>query len=151
MNKKEILSDLGALNKKPENVTNHLFNEYNFFDPVDNVQVKYEMLRACQVDKQKVSHVCKEFNYSREAFYVIFRKFRKHGIVGFLEDSRKKKKTIMLNQDIVKMIIQTKFDEPDISGNSLAEKINAKFGTDYKKRAIEKAVKALGLTKKNNI
>lgn len=148
MNKKDVLSKIGALNKNPAKVTNSLFIEQDFFDPLDNVQIKYEMLRANQVDNQKVSHVCKQFNYSREAFYVILRRFKKQGIVGFLENSRQKKNTIMLNQGIVKMIIHTKFNNPDISGSNLAQKINAKFNTDYKKRAIEKAVKALGLTKK---
>ncbi|ODS30209.1 MAG: hypothetical protein SCARUB_04678 [Candidatus Scalindua rubra] len=148
MKKKDILAHLGALNKNPEKVTNSLFIERDFFDPLDNVQIKYEMLRANQVDNQKVSRICKQFNYSREAFYVILRKFKKHGIIGFLESSRQRKNTVMLNQDIVKMIIQTKFNNPNISGSKLARKINAKFNTDYKKRAIEKAVKALGLTKK---
>lgn len=148
MKKKDILAHLGALNKNPEKVTNSLFIERDFFDPLDNVQIKYEMLRANQVDNQKVSRICKQFNYSREAFYVILRKFKKHGIIGFLESSRQRKNTVMLNQDIVKMIIQTKFNNPNISGSKLAQKINAKFNTDYKKRAIEKAVKALGLTKK---
>ncbi len=147
MKKKDILAHLGALNKNPEKLTNSLFIERDFFDPLDNVQIKYEMLRANQVDNQKVSRICRQFNYSREAFYVILRKFKKHGIIGFLESSRQKKNTVMLNQDIVKMIIQTKFNNPNISGAKLAQKINAKFNTDYKKRAIEKAVKALGLTK----
>ncbi len=148
MKKKDILAHLGALNKNPEGVTHSLFIERDFFDPLDNVQIKYEMLRANQVDNQKVSRICRQFNYSREAFYVILRKFKKHGIIGFLESSRQRKNTVMLNQDIVKMIIQTKFNNPNISGSKLARKINVKFNTDYKKRAIEKAVKVLGLTKK---
>jgi len=148
MEKKDLLSKIRALNKNPEKITNPLFIEHDFFDPLDNIQVKYEMLRANQVDKQKVSHICKQFNYSREAFYVILRRFKKQGIVGFLEGSRQRKNTIMLNQDIVKMIIQTKYESPHISGSKLAQKINATFNTDYKKRAIEKAIKVLGLTKK---
>jgi len=120
MEKKDVLSKIRALNKNPEKITNSLFIEHDFFDPLDNVQIKYEMLRVNQVDKQKVSHVCKQFNYSREAFYVILQKFKKQGIVGLLEISRQKKNTIMLNQDIVKMIIQTKYENPKISGSKLA-------------------------------
>jgi len=150
MEKKEVLSQLGALNKNPEKVTNYLFKKHDFFDPQDKVQIKYEMLRANQVDGQKITHICTQYNYSREAFYVILRKFKHQGIVGFLEGSRQKKNTIMINQDIAKMIIQMKFENPDISGAKLAQKINATFNADYKKRAIEKAVKSLGLTKKKS-
>jgi transposase len=151
MEKKEVLSKIGAINKKPEKVAdNPLFKKHAFFDPLDNVQVKYEMLRSNQVDQQKVTHICKQFGYSREAFYVILRKFKKHGIAGLLEESRQKKNTILLNEDIANMIIQAKFQNRDISGAKLAQKINAKFNTDYKKRAVEKAVKTLNLTKKKS-
>ncbi len=148
MEKQEVLSSIGAINKSPEKVTNRLFLSNDFFDPLDNVQVKYEMLRSNQVEKHKVTHVCNQYCYSREAFYVILRKFKSKGIAGLVEGVRKKKNTIMLNESIINTIIQVKFHDPDISGAKLAEKINVKFRTDYKKRAIEKAVKALGLTKK---
>jgi transposase len=150
MKKKDILLKMGVLNKNPEKITNHLFLEYGFFDPLDNVQIKYEMLRANQVDREKVIHICKQFNYSREAFYVILKRFKQQGFTGLLESSRQKKSTIMLNQDIVNMIIQAKFKETDISGSNLTNKINSKFNTDYKKRTIEKAVATLGLSKKNH-
>jgi hypothetical protein len=51
MEKKDILRKVGALNKYPEKITNPLFLEHDFFDPFDNVQIKYEMLRANQIDK----------------------------------------------------------------------------------------------------
>ena len=150
MEKKDVLSKIGALNKNPEKITNPLFKKHDFFDVLDKIQIKYEMLRANQVDGQKASHICKQYNYSREAFYVILRKFKQKGTVGLLEGSRQKKNTIMMNEDIAKMIIQTKFENPEISGSKLAQKINATFNTDYKKRSIEKAVKSLGLTKKKS-
>jgi transposase len=150
MEKKDILCRMGALNKNPEKITNHLFLEFGFFDPLDKVQIKYEMLRANQVDREKVAHICKQFNYSREAFYVILKRFKQQGFTGLLESPRQKKSTIMINQDIIKMIIQTKFKEPNISSANLTNKINSKFNTEYKKRTIEKAVATLGLTKKNH-
>ncbi len=143
MEKKEVLSSIGAINNNPEKVTSSLFLSNDFFDPLDNVQVKYEMLRSNQVEQHKVTHICNQYGYSREAFYVILRKYKAQGIAGLLEGVRKKKSTIMLNEDIIKMIIKEKFHNPDISGAKLAKKINAKFKTDYKKRAIEKAVKAM--------
>ncbi len=150
MGKKDILRKVGALNKYPEKITNPLFLEYDFFDSFDNVQIKYEMLRANQIDRQKVAHVCKQFNYSREAFYVILRRFKQRGFAGLLEAPRQKKSTIMANHDMIKTIIRRKFEEPDISGAQLTNEINAIYHTEYKKRSIEKAIAALGLTKKKS-
>jgi len=150
MEKKDILHKIGALNRKPERITNSLFTEYDFFDPSDNVQIKYEMLRANQVDKKQVSHVCKQFGYSREAFYVILKRFKQQGFAGLLDSLRQKKDTLLINQDIVRMIIQTKFKDPNISGAKLANKINASFNTGYKKRTIEKAIVSLGLREKKS-
>jgi len=150
MKKKDILRKAGALNSSPEKITHPLFLEYDFFDPFDNVQIKYEMLRANQIERLKVTHVCKQFNYSREAFYVILRRFKQMGFAGLLEAPRQKKNTIMVNQDIVKTIIKRKFQEPDISGALLTDEINDTYHTDYKKRSIEKTIAALGLTKKKS-
>lgn len=150
MEKKDILRKVGALNKYPEKITNPLFLEHDFFDPFDNVQIKYEMLRANQIDKLKVIHVCKQFNYSREAFYVILRRFKQLGFAGFLETPRQKKSTIMVNQAMIKTIIKRKFEKPDISGSQLADEINNTYHTNYKKRSIEKTIAALGLTKKKS-
>ena len=43
--KHEALRKEGTLNPRPRAVTNPLFEESDFFDPHDLVQVKYEMLR----------------------------------------------------------------------------------------------------------
>lgn len=148
MSKKKILKDSCSLNIHPEKVTDALFLENPFFDPEDKVQVKYEMLRANKVEDKKVTHICHQYGYSRDAFYVIFRNFQAKGLVGLFDNSKQKKSTILSRQQIVNFIIQTKVENPSISGAELARRINEKFDTTYKKRAIEKAVKALGLSKK---
>ena len=44
----EALRSSGALNRHPQKVRHSLFAEYDFFDPHDLVQLKYETLRAVQ-------------------------------------------------------------------------------------------------------
>lgn len=148
MEKEKILLQAGALNKHPEKITSPIFMKHDFFDPLDKVQIKYEMLRANRVDKIKVSEISKQFNYSRDGFYRILRKFKKNGIAGLFEPSCKKKNTVINNRDITNMIIREKVKQSDISGNKLAQKINSTFKTNFGKRTVEKALKSLGIGKK---
>lgn len=48
--KRRFLEDVGALHLHPERVRATVFDTHRFFDPLDKVQVKYEMLRAHEVD-----------------------------------------------------------------------------------------------------
>ena len=44
--KRRFLEDMGALHQHPERVRAEIFERHRFFDSLDKVQVKYEMLRA---------------------------------------------------------------------------------------------------------
>src|SRR2546425_766087 len=48
--KRQFLEDAGALHPHPGRVRAELFERHRFFDPLDKVQVKYEMLRAHTVE-----------------------------------------------------------------------------------------------------
>jgi len=148
LKKEKILSQAGALNKHPDKITSPVFLKYDFFDPLDKVQIKYEMLRANKADKAKVSEICKQFSYSRDGFYRVLRKFKANGIAGLFEPFCKKKNTVINNRDITNMIIREKVKQADISGNKLAQKINSTFKTNFGKRTIEKALNSLGIGKK---
>ena len=50
--KREALRQQGTLNPRPEDVTHPLFQTSEFFDALDLVQVKYEMLRQVRVEGQ---------------------------------------------------------------------------------------------------
>ena len=55
--KLNALKKYSALNRQPQRVRDKLFDQDDFFDAWDLVQVKYEMLRKVQVDKKTVSDV----------------------------------------------------------------------------------------------
>ena len=46
----EALRSCGALNRNPQKVCHPLFTGNDFFDPHDLVQLKYETIRAVEVD-----------------------------------------------------------------------------------------------------
>jgi len=53
--KLEALREEGTLNPTPDEVHDPKFQENEFFDPHDIVQVKYEMLRRVSVENASVS------------------------------------------------------------------------------------------------
>jgi hypothetical protein len=59
----------GTLNPRPKDVADRLFQENEFFDARDLVQVKYEMLRQVRVDKSSVSQSAESFGFSRPSYY----------------------------------------------------------------------------------
>ena len=65
----QTLRQHGVLNPHPEAVTDPLFRTADFFDPLDLLQVKYEMLRRVEVDKAAVTEAAAAFGLSRPAFY----------------------------------------------------------------------------------
>jgi len=66
--KRHILRAQGTLNPRPQEVAHALFQESDFFDPRDLLQVKYEMLRQVRVENQAVSHAAEAFGFSRPSF-----------------------------------------------------------------------------------
>src|SRR5438477_9490329 len=65
----EVLQKRGSLNPHPERVADPLFQESDFFDARDLVQVKYEMVRQVQVDGHPVRRSAAAFGFSRPTFY----------------------------------------------------------------------------------
>jgi hypothetical protein len=86
--KQQLLRQLGTLNPRPQDVTHPLFQDSEFFDPHDLMQVKYEMLRQVRVERQGVSQTAREFGFSRPSFYQAQFTFEQGGLSGFLPHQR---------------------------------------------------------------
>ena len=76
--KNAALLEEGTLNPAPDKVGDPKFQHSDFFDPLDIVQVKYEMLRRVTVERASVTHVTEEYgvpgNYVHGANIAGFRK-----------------------------------------------------------------------------
>src|SRR5216110_1939440 len=69
--KRHALQQDGTLRPARTRVRAGLFWQHpTFFDPRDELQVKYEMLRAHFVDGQAVTAACAAFGYSRQTFHI---------------------------------------------------------------------------------
>jgi transposase len=145
MDKIDILRKMGALNKNPLKVTHKLFIDGGqFFDPHDKLQVKYEMLRAVQIDGFSITQVAKAFGYSRETYYTVARDFELEGCVGLLDQSQGRRQPVKLQTEIVEFIFSERYKDPENnSGYRLVEKIYDRFHVKIHPRTIYKVLKKL--------
>src|SRR5437764_7241238 len=86
--KLEALREEGTLNSAPDEVHDPKFQDNEFFDPHDIVQVKYEMLRRVSVENASVSAATEEYGVSRPTYYQTKASFDKAGLAGLVPQKR---------------------------------------------------------------
>ena len=138
--KRQQLVASGTLNPTPEKVQDHLFQSYNFFDPEDLLQVKYEMLRRVERDGTSVSQAAHDFGFSRRHFYDLQRQFAAHGFQGFVPHKRGPKGAHKLTADIVDFLDKACEEIPCPKAAELARRVHNHFGRSVHPRSIEKAL-----------
>jgi len=143
MDKKEALQKMGALNKNPDKVKFRLFQEGGrFFDPNDKLQVKYEMLRAVQVDGLPVNVVSHTFGYSRETYYTVARNFELEGCIGLIDQAQGRRQPEKLQTEIIEFILSERYKKHEKnSGYRIAEKILDRFHVKIHPRTVYKVLK----------
>ena len=143
MDKIKALRRMGCLNRQPEKVRFDLFlTGGKFFDPHDKLQVKYEMLRAVQVDGLSVTKASRTFGYSRETYYNESHSFELEGCIGLLDQEQGRRQPEKLQTEIVEFILDQRLkDRKGNSGYRLADKIFKRFHVRIHPRTVYKVVK----------
>lgn len=139
--KNKILRQHIALNPRAEGVKDELFAEYEFFDPHDTVQVKYEMLRRVQKDGWSVSRAAKIFGFSRNAFYHARIAFQKAGIAGLFRERPGPRHGHKLSEDVMDFVKKCLKENSLLSTLGLRQLIKEKFGISVHRRSVERALK----------
>ena len=145
--KVEFLEAAGALHPHPERVRAQLFERHRFFDPLDKVQVKYEMLRAHAVDGETVVAVSQAFGFSRQTFYSTLQALEELGMVGLTDEKRGRRGRVKLTEEDVTWVEARAAEAPELSGRALAEELFDERGVAVHRRTIERLVAGAG--KKN--
>ena len=138
--KKQALLASGTLNPHPESVHSVLFTG-DFFDPHDRAQVKYEMLRAKQVEGITVTEACRQFGFSRESFYQIREAFEAQGFQSFLPAKRGRKGPSKLKGEALEFALAKKQEAPDIEPGRLAQLIAERYGVEVHRTTVQRALK----------
>jgi len=136
--KRSFLREQGTLNPRPKAVQHESFRDSEFFDPEDLLQVKYEMLRHVDVDKQSVSQAAKTFGFSRPSFYQAQAAFQEAGLAGLLPQKRGPRSGHKLTPELMQFVTQLRLAEPTISSLQIAERITEHFHVSVHPRSIDR-------------
>jgi transposase len=140
--KTEALRDEGTLNPRPKAVADTRFQEGEFFDPRDLVQVKYEMLRRVRVDEVAVTQAVTEFGFSRPTFYEAQAGFEEAGIAGLVPKKRGPRGRHKLRADVMEALERLIVADQPLRARELAGKLRDELGIEVHPRTIERAVGA---------
>ncbi len=145
--KRRFLEEAGALHPHPDRVRAELFERHRFFDPLDKVQVKYEMLRAHAVEGCSVVSAADVFGFSRETFYAALAVFEACGIPGLADGKPGRPGPLKLTEEAAHWVRELHRRDPELSGREIAERLADEMEIAVHRRTIERLLGAGG--KKN--
>jgi transposase len=128
------------LNPRSEQVADPLFQQSDFFDADDLVQVKYEMLRRVQIEQKPVSQAASAFGFSRPTYYQAELDFQKQGLVGLVPEKPGPRKAHKMTAEVLEYVQQIRAKQPSWDMTQLATAIQEHFGIPAHPRSIERAL-----------
>jgi len=138
--KRRILQQQGNLNLHSKSVTDPLFLQDPFFDSQDLVQVKYEMLRRVQSERQSVTQAAAAFGFSRPSFYQALSAFQQGGLGGLIPQKRGPKTAHKLTTEVVQFVREQQAADPELRAPALVRLIARHFGVVVHPRSIQRAL-----------
>jgi len=138
MSKKEILQRNGTYNKNYARVKAARFIGDDFYDPMDIVQVKYEMIRDVARGGNPVIDATGDFGFSRTAYYNIKDAFDKQGVSGLIPEKPGPRGPHKLTQEYQKQIDDYISEKPQASSEEIVAVINENNAINISKRTIER-------------
>jgi transposase len=134
------LLEEGTLNPVPGKVQDPKFQDGEFFDPHDIVQVKYEMLRRVSVENASVTGATEEYGVSRPTYYQTKTSFEETGIAGLVPRKRGPRGPHKVRGTVLAFVQERLVAGEPIRARQLAEQIRKKFNLDIHPRTIERVV-----------
>ncbi len=138
--KVRVLKEHGTLNPEPDEVGDERFRSGDFFDPRDLVQVKYEMLRHVHREGATVSEAARAFGFSRPTFYHAQQALAEKGVGGLLPKRPGPRKAHKLTDEVMEFVGHLRVQEPVLSAEELAGRLEDRFGLSVHPRSIERAL-----------
>ena len=138
MGKKEALVANGTYYKRYVSVKKQGFRVGGFYDPMDIVQVKYEMIREAQDSGRAIGDVAEDFGFSRTAYYTMKEGFDAVGMLAFIPEKKGPRGQYKLTEPLKEFIDEYTADHPKASAAAIANEILSKKGVGISKRTIER-------------
>jgi transposase len=138
--KRTALREYGALNPHPDHVSDDLFQDSEFFDAHDLIQVKYEMLRRVKAEGATVSEAARNFGFSRPSFYQVRAAFNQAGLSGLIPKKRGPREGHKLTEKVVAHLLDVLEREGPVGTPALLKIIRDRFGITVHRRSVERAL-----------
>ena len=147
--KLNALKKYSALNRRPQKVQDELFQQDDFFDARDLVQVKYEMLRKVRVEKKTVSDIAADFGFSRPSFYQAKEAFENEGVAGLIPKKRGPRSPHKINEHVLGFVQALMETEEGLTLEEIAKRVETDLGvkvhpTNIARRLKVESKKSLG-------
>lgn len=141
--KVDTLRQQGTYNLHPETVRHELFQgpHSDFFDARDLLQVKYEMLRMVEVEKESVTKAAAACGFSRPSFYEAQAAFRRAGLTGLIPQKRGPRTAHKLTARIMQFVHERHAAQPGLRVTELVPLIEKRFGVRVHPRSIERRLR----------
>jgi len=140
--KRQALQASGTFNSRATQVRHQLFQQSNFFDPEDLLQLKYETLRALEVEHYPIAKAARDFGLSRPTIYEAQSQFQEQGLEGLLPHKRGPKAAHKVTDEVLQYFKEQVAAEPDLKADELARRVHRRFGVKLHPRTIQKALNA---------
>jgi len=139
--KRQALQASHSFNPRHARVRHPLFQESEFFDPQDLLQLKYETLRALEKDQYSLAQAARQFGLSRPTIYQAQAHFQTQGLEGLLPGKRGPRQAHKLTPERLQYLRELCAAEPELSARQLAARIRKRFKVRLHPRTVEKALK----------
>lgn len=147
--KRRALQQTRTLHPARARVRARLFWEHpEFFDPQDELQVKYELLRGHFVEGRPVRAICAEFGYSRQTFYVLRTRLARRGLAGLQDGRPGRAGPVKCTAEVVAFLRAHRVAQPEASTPALIERLARERGVRLHRRTVERLLSG-GRRKKN--
>ena len=140
--KRHALQASGTFNPRAPHVRHALFQDSDFFDPEDLLQLKYETLRALEEDGSSIAQAASQFGLSRPTIYQAQDQFTKAGLEGLLPRKRGPKQAHKLTPEVRHYLHELAGSEPELQAPELVRRLRQRFRVKLHPRTIEKALKS---------
>ena len=138
--KRDVLRQQGVLHPHPEAVTASLFQDSEFFDARDLVQVKYEMLRSVQVEQTPIRQAALQAGLSRPSFYQAQAGFQQGGMAGLIPHKPGPHGAHKLTPPVLAFLQRKRAGQPELAFSQLAQQAHKKFHLRIHPRTIERVL-----------
>jgi len=137
--KRRALQASATFNPRHSRVRHLLFQQSDFFDPSDLLQLKYETLRALKQEGYSIAKAAAEFGLSRPTIYQAQDHFQERGLEGLLPGKSGPKQAHKLTAAVRQHLRELIEAEPELGARELARRIRQRFDLKLHPRTIEKA------------